>query len=73
MNSEVRYSRLSNSLHSALRECEECSKHSPYIWKPKTMVKLAALGLVKPEIFTYSGKTPFCVTVKGCAYLRTHT
>jgi hypothetical protein len=62
-------SRLSRALVAALRECAEYAPHRPYIWRPKTMQKLEARGLVAPDSLMYAGKVPYHVTDKGREFL----
>jgi hypothetical protein len=57
-------------MHAALKECAEWQRHQPYIWKPASMKKLEALGLVQPEVLMYCGKVPYCVTDAGRAALQ---
>lgn len=63
---------LSRSLLNALKDCAEYSKHRPYVWKPKSMVKLAELGMVEPEVLAHMGQTPYSPTAKGLEYLEKH-
>lgn len=57
----------------ALKDCHGYAKHRPYIWKPKSMEKLAVLGYVEPEMLMHAGRTVYRVTEKGRAFLEKTT
>lgn len=61
--------KLAPSLVDALKECAECAPHSPYIWRPKSMLKLEAFGFVAPDQLVYAGRVPYHITVKGREFL----
>lgn len=57
--------KLGYQLEVALKDCVECHKHSPYIWKQASMRKLHALGLVEPDQLMYAGKVAYHPTEAG--------
>lgn len=63
---------LSKPLLDALEDVSRWHRHQPYIWKPKSMEKLAALGYVETEQLMFCGKIPYTVTAKGREYLAKH-
>lgn len=54
---------LNRTLRAALLDCAEYS-YGKYIWKPKSMEKLARMGYVKEE-GEYCGKQVFVITKLG--------
>lgn len=70
MNEQVpSEARILPSLEVALIDCCDFSRHMPYIWKPASMKKLEALGLVERETLMHSGRVAYKVTEKGREYL----
>lgn len=57
--------KLGYQLQVALKDCIECYRHSPYIWKQASMRKLHALGLVEPDQLMYAGKVAYHPTEAG--------
>jgi hypothetical protein len=56
---------LSPGLIVALKDCDSYAKHRPYVWKPKTMQRLEALGLAEPDMLMHAGKVAYHLTDKG--------
>lgn len=61
-----------DDLRDALEEVARCTGHRPYIWRPRTMEKLASIGLVETEELMCQGKVSYRITELGrAALLRT--
>lgn len=63
---------LPRSLLVALRDCAQYVPHRPYIWKPQSMRKLEAKGLVRPEQVMFLSRVSYRITNLGRAYLEMH-